>query len=480
MKEQLFNKLASLASIFIMALPVGIACFIFGFIFKDNPCAFCWQERTAMILVSLTALYIVRFGLKPKYIAALIWLGIYGAFMSSVHTSFNLGSDIGQGFSLKIMGAHTYTWALFVFLVVLVVVALLMLTLGNKFPNNGYGKKALDTLPKAACIVFLVVISGNIVQAFTQTGPIPFVGQDSPARVSFNPKHMSWELDHWPQGAPNARGAYAISNPDIENWQSTSPVFSNAPKAKLVSEQALPESILGRVTAIDYQPESQIYALTTTENRIYILDKQLNILTKAHLDGMYMLQIETLNGVAFTSQNTLLIMGFNKAWAELVVDPAQNWEMTLNYRRFYESDDGIGETARGQFSTVRAKTSYVLALGYSAEQDQFVTVTARNELSETLVMSRFDHSDMTLSAETNLQGLSTLPQITGMSVRGDHALLMNNDASEVLKLDLHSGAVSPMVQLPGTTNPQGLLLQDGKLLTVSLINGRNQLQTFAM
>ncbi len=85
------------------ALPVGIACFFFGFILLDNPCAFCWQERTAMILVALTALYIVRFGLKPKYIAALVWLGIYGAFMASVHTSINLGSDIGQGFSLKIM-----------------------------------------------------------------------------------------------------------------------------------------------------------------------------------------------------------------------------------------------------------------------------------------------------------------------------------------------------------------------------------------
>lgn len=230
MKEHIFNKLASFAAIVIMALPVGIACFFFGFILLDNPCAFCWQERTAMILVALTALYIVRFGLKPKYIAALVWLGIYGAFMASVHTSINLGSDIGQGFSLKIMGAHTYTWALLVFIVVLVVVALLMLTLGNKFPGNAYGKQPLDTLPKLACGVFLVVIAGNIVQAFTQTGPIPFVGQDSPGRVSFNPKFMSWELDHWPIYAPDARGAYAISNPDIESWNKTAALFTSLQK----------------------------------------------------------------------------------------------------------------------------------------------------------------------------------------------------------------------------------------------------------
>lgn len=478
MKEHLFNKLASFASIFIMALPVGIACFIFGFIYLDNPCAFCWQERTAMILVALTALYIVRFGLKPKYIAALVWLGIYGAFMASVHTSINLGSDIGQGFSLKIMGAHTYTWALFVFVVVLIVVALLMLTLGNKFPNNGYGKQPLDTLPKVACGIFLVVISGNIVQAFTQTGPLPFVGQDSPGRVSFNPQYMSWELDHWPTYAPNARGAYAIDNPDIETWQPTEPLFAKAPRAKLVAEQVLPSEISGRVTAIDYQADAGVYALTTTDNWVYILDKKMQILSKAQIDGMYMLHIETLHGVAFTSANSLLVMGFNKAWAELTLDPTQNWEM--NYRRFNQSSDGIGETARGQFSTVRAKTSYSLALGYSSTLAQFVTVTTRDALNEHLVLSRFDRTDMTLSAESNLQGLPALPQVTGISIQGEQAWVLNNDGSEVLKLNLLTGEVTPMAKLAGTNNPQGLLVQDDKLLTISQINGQNQLQTYVM
>ncbi|GAB1046149.1 MAG: disulfide bond formation protein B [Shewanella algae] len=480
MKEHIFNKLASFAAIVIMALPVGIACFFFGFILLDNPCAFCWQERTAMILVALTALYIVRFGLKPKYIAALVWLGIYGAFMASVHTSINLGSDIGQGFSLKIMGAHTYTWALLVFIVVLVVVALLMLTLGNKFPGNAYGKQQLDTLPKLACGVFLVVIAGNIVQAFTQTGPIPFVGQDSPGRVSFNPKFMSWELDHWPTYAPDARGAYAISNPDMESWNKTAALFTSAPEARLLSQTALPEAISGRVTAIDYQPESQLYALTTSDNWVYILDRQFKLLTQAQIDGMYMLHIETLSGVSFTSANSLLVMGFNKAWAELVVDPEQNWEM--NYRRFNQSNDGIGETARGQFSTVRAKTSYSLALGYSKALDQYVTVTTRNELSDALVVSRFDKGDMTLSAEANLKGLEgkALPQLTGISVDGEQAWLLNNDASEAVQLNLLTGEVHSGVKLPGTNNPQGLLVRDGQLLTVSLVNGRNQLQTFVM
>ncbi|WP_110459041.1 disulfide bond formation protein B [Shewanella algidipiscicola] len=480
MKEHTFNKLASFASIIIMALPVGIACFFFGFILLDNPCAFCWQERTAMILVSLTALYIVRFGIKPKYIAALVWLGIYGAFMALLHTSINLGSDIGQGFSLKIMGAHTYTWALLVFVIVLVVVALLMLTLGNKFPDNAYSKKPFDTLPKLASWVFIFVIAGNIVQAFTQTGPIPFVGQDSPGRVSFNPKFISWELDHWPTYAPNARGAYGISDPDIEQWQPASPLFTAAPTAKLLSQASLPNTISGRVTAIDYQAEKQIYAITTSNNWVYILDHELKLLNQAQIDGMYMLHIEQLNGVAFTSTNTLMVMGFNKAWAELVLDPEQNWE--INYRGFTQSSDGIGETARGQFSTIRAKTSYSLTLGYSKMLDQYITVTTRDELNETLVVSRFDKEDTTLSAEANLKGLTgmALPKLTGISIDGEQAWLLNNDASEVLQFNLTTGEVSAMTQLVGTTNPQGLLVHDGQLLTVSCVNGQNLLQTFVM
>jgi len=211
---------------------------------------------------------------------------------------------------------------------------------------------------------------------------------------------------------------------------------------------------------------------------IILLDKKMQILSKAQIDGMYMLHIETLHGVAFTSANSLLVMGFNKAWAELTLDPTQNWEM--NYRRFNQSSDGIGETARGQFSTVRAKTSYSLALGYSSTLAQFVTVTTRDALNEHLVLSRFDRTDMTLSAESNLQGLPALPQVTGISVQGEQAWILNNDGSEVLKLNLLTGEVTPMAKLAGTNNPQGLLVQDGKLLTISLINGQNQLQTYVM
>lgn len=479
-RTELFNKLASFASMVIMALPVGIACYVFGFIMKDNPCAFCWQERSAMVLVALTAIYIVRYGIKPKYIAALVFLGIYGAYMASVHTGFNFASDIGQGFSVKIMGAHTYSWALLVFLVVLVVVAVLLLMLGDKFGTPQTGRRANEALVKPAAYVFLAVIAGNIVQAFTQTGPAPFVGQDSPGRVSFNPKYMSWELDHWPSYAPDARGPYAVSDPDYDTVAATQPLFSG--KAVSASDIIpLPAEISSRVTGIDYQPKAKLYAVTTEDMWVYILDASLTkVMTKAHIDGMYMLHISPLVGVGFTSPSELVVMGDNKAFAKLTLDKGQTWE--LNYRRFNESTDGIGESERGQFATVRAKYSYSIAFGYDKSAAQFVSITAKNEQTENLVASRFAVDDMMLSQEQPLgfdgsqqRWLNNLPMISGISIDNDRSYLLSNSGAEILVLNNKSGVIESGMNIKVPANPHGLVKVDNKINLVSFDNGVNKL-----
>lgn len=484
-RESIFNQLASLASMVIMALPVGIACFVFGFMLKDNPCAFCWQERTAMILVALTALYIVRYGLKPKYIGALVWLGIYGAWMAAVHTSFNLGSDIGQGFSLKVMGAHTYTWALLVFIVVLVVVAALLMFLGNRFPTLNGNRNGNPVQVKWVAGVFLFVISGNIVQAFTQTGPPPFVGQDAPGRVSLNPKFISWELDHWPTYAPNARGAYAISDPNFDVIAPTQPMLGGE-ELSVAARYALPAEIRSRVTGLDYHSDSQRFAVVTSDMWVYILNQDMSqIETRAKVDGMYMLHIGPLVGVAFTGPDSLVVMGDNKAHASLVLQADQNWE--VNYRRFNESEDGIGEVGRGQFATVRAKLSYVSALAFDRKADQLITVTAANERGDNLVTSRFALADMTLSAETPLDlgpqqdiWLAQLPMLTGMAVEGRYSYLLSASSSEVLVMETQTGKVKQGYRLNAPVQPQGLVKQGNSLYIVGFDSGVNTLYRYEL
>ena len=71
-------------------------------------------------------------------------------------------------------------------------------------------------------VVFLVVIAGNIVQAFASTGPPPFMGQGDPVRFSFNPRHWVWSLEEWSPAPVSLRGRWAIEKPDVARADSRS------------------------------------------------------------------------------------------------------------------------------------------------------------------------------------------------------------------------------------------------------------------
>ncbi|WXG20957.1 disulfide bond formation protein B [Campylobacter concisus] len=80
--EQGFFNLMSLAITALVALPVGIACLVLGFGLGDNPCVMCWAERITMIAISLIALFIIRYGLKPGYLAALLLMACWAYLMA--------------------------------------------------------------------------------------------------------------------------------------------------------------------------------------------------------------------------------------------------------------------------------------------------------------------------------------------------------------------------------------------------------------
>ena len=60
-------------------------------------------------------------------------------------------------------------------------------------------------------MAFVVVVAGNVVQAFTSTGPPPFMGQSDPVRFSFNPRHWLWSANEWKPPLKYAfRGRWAV------------------------------------------------------------------------------------------------------------------------------------------------------------------------------------------------------------------------------------------------------------------------------
>ena len=129
------------------------------------------------------------------------------------HTGMHAARDVGQGFSAEILGAHTYTWALLIYWVCVATMGvLLMLTRKDDIEDR---PRPLGPLGGLAGIVFLVVIAGNIVQAFASTGPPPFMGQSDPVRFSFSPKHWVWSLEEWSPAPVSLRGRWAIDKPSL-------------------------------------------------------------------------------------------------------------------------------------------------------------------------------------------------------------------------------------------------------------------------
>ena len=122
-------SILALAVLLLSIVPVGTAVFLLGFINGDSPCVMCWEQRTGMVLVALTGLFVLRYGPRPKYLGLSVLLGAWGVFMGLRHTGMHAARDVGQGFSLEILGAHTYTWALFIFWVCTVTMGVLLMLL---------------------------------------------------------------------------------------------------------------------------------------------------------------------------------------------------------------------------------------------------------------------------------------------------------------------------------------------------------------
>ena len=76
---------------------------LLGVLHGDSPCILCWAERTSMVLIALVALFMIRYGPRPRYVGMVVLLGAWGVFMAVRHSALHLARDVGQGFSAPIL-----------------------------------------------------------------------------------------------------------------------------------------------------------------------------------------------------------------------------------------------------------------------------------------------------------------------------------------------------------------------------------------
>ena len=473
-KSEIIFTITALAVLFLTVVPVGTAVFYLGFVRGDSPCVMCWEQRIGMILISLVGLFVLRYGPRPKYVGMAVLIAGYGMFMALRHVGMHGARDVGQGFSMEIMGAHTYTWALFAYWVcVLAMGALLLLV---RPVHLAIEVRALNLLERITGWAFVVVVAGNIVQAFASTGPPPFMGQSDPLRFSFNPRHWHWSLEEWrPPIKVALRGRWAVKKPDVAAAvadPATGPL-GTLPALAVKERKPLGLSLDGAPTDFAYDAATNRF-LITTDAGVYLADAALaQVKNRTIVDIGFSVDLGRFAGAAFLDKGELLAVGENKSY--VVLTPNEKANADSNFRYFLESRDQFDEVTRSRFGTVRARMLYIMSAAYDGTSNSIYTITVPSNFVKRIVVSRFDRRDMMLSEEfvptlASNAGL-TLGEdrslgeymITGAAVADGQLYAISAAHSTLLTLDLATHRIVAAYTVPGLERPVGLAVRGNDL-----------------
>jgi len=461
--------------------PVGAALWL-GFAHGDSPCILCWAQRTSMILIALVALFVIRYGPRPRYLGMVVLLGAWGVFMSLRHSALHLARDVGQGFSIAIFGVHTYVWAWVIHWIVLAVIGVLLLLLREGL--SGGEPRQLSGPGRFAFGLFIVVVAANALQAFASTGPPPFIGQGDPVRLSLNPRHWVW-MNEELRGRLSLRGSWTIPAPDPADI-AADPDPAHGPLAGLsslpiASWEQITAPLEGTLTGLASSPSSRAFLAVTDDFGVSVLDStRARVLHHVVLDPGYSIDLTPLAGATFLG-DTLAVLSTNKSW--VLLRPDSQADADLQWRYFLKTDGSMAELRLGRFATVRARQMYVLSLAHDPRADELITVSVPNPRHRQLVVSRFARTDFTLSSEFEPRLAANLAPrspdrslgeyvVTGATVTGDGLLYAISTAySTLLVIDLRTKTLAAAYAVPGLVHPVGLAAR-GTALLIAQTDGR--------
>ena len=472
--ESRLRTVLSWALILLTAGPIGAAV-VLGILFGESPCILCWAQRTSMILMALTGLFVLRYGPKPRYLGILVLLGTWGMFMAIRHSALHLARDVGQGFAGTFFGAHTYVWSWVIHSVVLVVLAILLILLKEDSVEEGVREPG--PLGRFAMGLFVVVVAANALQAFITTGPPPFMGQGDPLRFSWNPSRWVWMARDVLVGSISLRGSWTIPVPDPASVEAeTAPALgpiAGLPALPVHGWEEIAPTLNGRLTGQTGNPANGRFLAVTDEYGVYVLDAGLTRVEHAVvLDPYFAVDIRALAGAAFLG-DTLALGTVNKSY--LLLRPNPEADEDFEWRHFLETSGGVSELRRSRFATVRARQMYVSSLAFDAEANELITVSVPSPRHRRLVVSRFDVRDFMLSSEflpRLAQDLSfagaerSLAEyvVTGTVVVDRRLYAISAAFSTLLVIDLDSRLVTGAYGISGIHDPVGLAARDGDLL----------------
>lgn len=516
--EKGFNATLATGALLILGIPVAIACILLGFVWGENPCIMCWCERTGMMFLGALLLFMLRYGLRMKYLVAYALWSFFGLYMGLRHTGNLIFRDLGQGFGNAIFNVHTYSWAVFVYWCAVLSIALLLLFIrrGSKAAEDITGIrriiKPLGKYAKFVVVICFAAVSLNALQAFLENGLPPNLGKGRPARLTFDLANASkdWNGKLWANFLKPAsvQGNWSVEKPFIAGVNESGFAFSSDPAAgpietdpealEVKQTYALPFAPkgargLGSVTGIAYNGKLNKFAFVTSNAGVYYTDSDFKKMTDYAIFD-YANGNDLVSSVDTTFMGDKLVnMAYNKTIYANELKSPEKIDKWMQWRIFREASASVAPVwgvNRPWLSTARAHLCFVGSETYDDASNTLYSVTVPNKFNKNSILLAFDMADKQVVSERNItaaKNLAVKPDskldyyITGAVMHNGKLLALSINHRSLLVIDPAKAEIEKVYGLPANLSaPRSLAIKGNSLFTLDHENGKDVVKEIPM
>ncbi|MGH2267336.1 disulfide bond formation protein B [Campylobacter taeniopygiae] len=500
--DQYFYLFITTAVLLILAVPVGFANIYLGYFHNESPCTLCWFERIGMVIIGVLGMLILRYGPQIKYIVCVFLFASYGIYMGIRHTASWWQRDVGIGLGDKLIGAHTYTWAVVVYWCVVVVMSLALLFIRKKssmmrdLASEKMEPKPLSVYSKIVFTLSFIVVCSNAFQALIVNGIPPFTGKSNPDRLTFDMSIMTktWTTEVWSRlvkfnllgkNVPESVFIKDLNEPKNLTFERDSSKGAFEINKSIISlnrsyEITIPElNQFKSINAIAYNKNSDEFALITNEMAV-VYTKDFNrsngfvLFDKTNGNDM-----KYIVGATFVGDK-LIIGAFNKTFSgtqkvskEVKIDPMLEWQAFKQTSgsivpAFFSRKEGWYEPSRKYILTIRSKQNYVHS--YTNDGNFLYLITVPNQFSPKLILSYASIKDYLLSGESVLSVDKNLKlkkdrnindyYIIAADIIGDKMLALSLRYSTMLVIDYKNAKIIDAYTINGLENPKSMAIKN--------------------
>lgn len=501
--DQYFYLFMTTAILLILAIPVGFANMYLGYFHNESPCTLCWFERIGMIVIGILGMFILRYGPQIKYIVCVFLFAGYGIYMGVRHTASWWQRDIGIGLGDKLVGAHTYTWAVVVYWCVVVVMGLALLfirknsSMMQDLSSEEIKIKKLNKYSKFVIVISFVVVCSNAFQALIINGLPPYTGKSNPDRLTFDMSIMSktWTTEVWSRLAhfdlfgknvPEEVFIKDLVEPKDLTFDKN---ISNGAFEITKNIQALNEKFeikipelqkYKHINAIVYDKINDEFVLISNEMAL-AYTKDFNTATNfALFDKTNGYDMRYIVDGTFVGDK-VIIGAYNKTFSgtqktDKQIDPMLEWqtfkETSGNISpAFFTKKNDWYEPSRKYILTIRAKQNYVHA--YANDGEYLYLISTPNKFSKKLILSYASTKDYLLSGEKVLSVGDDLKlkenknindyYIVGAEIVKDKMLALSLRYNTFLVIDYKNAKIIDAYGVEGLENPKSFTIKNDTL-----------------